>query len=83
MIPLLTLTTETWILEPVQSAVENRKYVAEPPAWKPPVMVAKSDTEPLTVTGFAERFVLMIGLALFTVSGSHRLVAGLLLESPK
>jgi hypothetical protein len=67
----------------VQSPVEKRKYVAEPPAWKPPVMVAKSDTEPPTVIGFAERFVLMTGLALFTISGSHTLVAGLLLESPK
>ena len=83
MTPLLTLTTETGLLRPVQSAAENRKYVAEPPAWKPPVIVAKSDTDPPTVTGFTERFVLTVGLALLTVSGSHGLVAGLLLESPK
>jgi hypothetical protein len=45
-------------------------------------MVAKSDTEPPTVIGFAERAVVTAGLALLTVRGSQGLVIALLLASP-
>jgi hypothetical protein len=45
-------------------------------------MVAKSDTEPPTVIGFAERVVVMEGLALLTVRGSQELVMALLFASP-
>jgi hypothetical protein len=45
-------------------------------------MVAEADAEPPTVIGFGDRVVVIVGLALLTVSGWQELVMGLLFASP-
>ena len=80
--PLATFTVDTTLAVPPQVPPLNQLYVTVPPDWKPPVIAAESDTEPPTVIGFAERVVLIVGLALLTVSGSQGLVMALLFASP-
>jgi len=80
--PLTTLTVETTPAAPVQVPPVNQLYVTVPPAWKPPVIVAESYAEPPTVIWFADRVVLIAGLALLTVRDSHGLVMALLFASP-
>jgi hypothetical protein len=82
MPPLTTLTVNTAFAVPPQAPPVNQLYVTVPPAWNPPVILAESETEPPTVIGFAERVVLITGLALLTVRDWQELVIGLLLASP-
>ena len=54
-----------------------------PVAWNPLVRVDESLAVVPTVMLVDETVVVMVGVALLTVSGSQRLVAGLLLASPE
>jgi hypothetical protein len=49
----------------------------------PPLIIAESVADCPTVIVVADKVVDIVGLALFTVSSAHPLVAGLLFESPK
>jgi hypothetical protein len=55
---------------------------ASPEGLNPPVRVAESLTRLFATIVVAERVVVIVGVALMTVRGSHGLVAGLLFVSP-
>jgi hypothetical protein len=67
---------------PLQALLLNRLYVTVPDAWKAPVSVAESVTEPPTAIVKADKLVKIAGLAMLTVRGSHDEVAPLLFASP-
>jgi hypothetical protein len=80
----VTVTGEPTVVPvPVQVELAKNSYVTVPPAWNPPARVEESVTEPPTVIVVADNGVVMVGLALLTVSGSHAEVARLLLASPE
>jgi hypothetical protein len=81
---LVTVTGEpTVVAVPVQLELAKNWYVTVPPTWNPPVRVAESVAEPPTVIVVADSVVVIVGLALLTVSGSQAEVAWLLLASPE
>lgn len=72
---LFTVTIDTTVGVPVQSADENMLYVTVPPAWNPPVNVEEPEAEPPLVMGLADRVAESVGVALLIKSGSHGLAA--------
>jgi hypothetical protein len=56
--------------------------VTVPPAWKKLAIVEESVTDAPTVIVVADSVVVIVGLAFWTVRGSHAEVAALLLASP-
>lgn len=85
--PPVTVTgLPTTVAVPVHVEPVKKLYVTVPPAWKPPVMVAVSNTEPPTVICVTERLVVMVGATLLTVRVSpvapQVVATALLLPSP-
>jgi len=81
--PPVTVTgVPTVTAVPAQVEPVKNSYVTVPLELKLHVRAAESVTEPPTVIVVLESVVAIVGLALLTVRGSHRLVAPLLLASP-
>ena len=81
--PLVTVTVETTVAVPAHVAPLNLLYVTVPPDWKKLAIVEESVTDVPTVIVVADRVVVIVGLALLTVNGSHVEVAALLFTSPE